>query len=192
MFRILGFSAPRRALWCFLVLKPVKVCPKASVIWEHLGQVIVYLPVFEIHPIISLRNEAMCLSPLIRCIPFLLPSLEAILSHILLVLLLFLWGTLRCSYSCFLSTASTSMGIIPAITHTATSETGQKAQDTLRALSQLIAAIFRRHSLILRALPQMAIPYVSMEITTLTLGVYSEVAEINRCLAWASLMLWPL
>ena len=73
---------------------------------------------------------------------------------------------LRCSYSCFLSTASTSMGIIPAITHTATSDTVRKTQDTLRALSRLTAAIFRRHSLILRASPQMAIPYVTMEATT--------------------------
>ena len=31
-FRIVGHSAPCRALWCLLMLKPVKVCPKASVI----------------------------------------------------------------------------------------------------------------------------------------------------------------
>ena len=54
---------PRRALWCLLILKPVKVGTKASVIWEHLSQVI---------------------PPLLRCIPFLLPSLEAVLSHDLL------------------------------------------------------------------------------------------------------------
>ena len=166
MFRILWYSAPRRALWCLLVLEPVKVDPKASVIWEHLSQVIVYLPVFAIHLTINPRNEAMYPSPLSRCIPFLLPSLEAILSHVLLVLLLFFWCTLRCSYICFLSTVSTSMGIIPAITHTASSDTAQKVQDTLRALSPFTAAICRRHSLILRTSPQMAIPYMSMEVTT--------------------------
>ena len=58
---------------------------------------------------------------------------------------------LCCSDSCFLSTASTLMGIIPAITHTASSETMRKAEDTLRALSRLTTAIFRRYSLILRA-----------------------------------------
>ena len=73
---------------------------------------------------------------------------------------------LHCPYSCSLSTAITSMGIISAITHTALSETVRKAQDTLRALSRLTAAIFRRHFLILRASPQMAISYVSVEIAT--------------------------
>ena len=73
---------------------------------------------------------------------------------------------LRCSYSCFLYIVSISMGIILAIIHTASSETVRKAQDILRALSRLTAMIFRRHSLILRASPQMSIPYVSMEITT--------------------------
>ena len=73
---------------------------------------------------------------------------------------------LRSSYSCFLSTASTSMGIITAITNTASSEIVRKAQDTLMALRQLTVAIFRRHSLILRASPKMTIQYMSMKITT--------------------------
>ena len=34
---------------------------------------IVYIHVFVIHPTINPRNEAMCPSPLIRCIPFLVP-----------------------------------------------------------------------------------------------------------------------
>ena len=48
---------------------------------------------------------------------------------------------LCCSYSYFLSTASISMGIRPAMIHTASSDTVLKALDTLRALSQLTAAI---------------------------------------------------
>ena len=44
-----------------------------------------------------------------------------------------------CSYRCFLSTASILMGIIPAVTPTATSDTVRKVQDTVRALSWLIS-----------------------------------------------------
>ena len=52
--------------------------------------------------------------------------------------------------------------------HTASSDTVRNALDTLRALSRLTAAILRRYFSILRASPQMAIPYVSIEVTTET------------------------
>ena len=43
-----------------------------------------------IHLTINPRNKAISQSPIPRCIPFLLPSLEAIRCHVLLVFLLFL------------------------------------------------------------------------------------------------------
>ena len=70
-----------RALWCLLMLKPVKVGPKASVTWKHLSQVIVDFPVITVNPVINLRDKTMCPSLPLRCVPFLLLSLEAVLPH---------------------------------------------------------------------------------------------------------------
>ena len=58
------------------------------------------------------------------------------------------------------------MGIRPAMIHTALSDTILKALDTLRALSWLTAAFLRQYFSILTASAQMAIPYVSIEVTT--------------------------
>ena len=62
------------------MLKSVKVGPKASVIWEHLSQVIIDFPVFTVNPVFNLRYEGKRPLPLLRCVPFFLPSLEAVLA----------------------------------------------------------------------------------------------------------------
>ena len=61
---------------------------------------------------------------------------------------------LRCSYSCFLSTASIHSII------------WYRSEGTLRALSRWTTVILRLYFLILRASSQMAISYVSIEVST--------------------------
>ena len=104
---------------------------------EHLSQVIVDFPVFTVNSVMNLRDETMCPPPLLRCVPLLLPLLEAILPYDLFLVPL----ALHCQY---LNGAHQACD-----DHTASSDTMRKAQDTLRVLSGLTAVIWRRYFSIL-------------------------------------------
>ena len=173
------------------MFKSVKVDPKASVIWEHLCQVIVDFPVFTVNPLLTWGMR--------RCVH--LPFSDA--SHfschrwrLSCLMILFSsscspWMLLRCSYSCFLYTASISMGIRPAMIHTASSDTIRKALDTLRALSRLTATILRRFFQSWGLCPRWLF-HMWVSKSPLKLKVSFKVDEVDLCLAWASLMHWLL
>ena len=73
---------------CFLWHPAPVVCSEAPMVGEHLKVIVDFLE-FTVKPVLNLRDEALCPPPLLRCVPLLLPSLEAILPHDLLLFLLF-------------------------------------------------------------------------------------------------------
>ena len=121
---------------------------------------------FTVNPVFNLKDETMGPPPLL--------SVSHFSCHRWRLFCLMIFFSSFCSprmllrwlYSYFLSSLSTSMGIRPAMIHTASSDTVRKALGTLSALNRLTAAIFHWYFSILRALPQMAIPYLSIEVTT--------------------------
>ena len=145
------FSLRRRVLRWFIVPKPVKVCSEAPMVGEHLSQVIVDFTVCMVNPVINLRDETCVHFPFSDVCHF---SYDRWRLSCLIIFRssCYCRMLLRCSYSCFLSTASISMGIRPAMIYTvSSSDTVRKALDILRALSWLTAVILRRYFSILKA-----------------------------------------
>ena len=99
---------------------------------------------------------------------------------------------LRCSYSCFLSTASILIDIRHAMIHTASSDTIRKALDTLRALSRLLLPSFCLCVDISESWGILPEGHMPVSKSPLKLKVSFEVDEVPLCLTWASLMHWPL